>query len=204
MSLLPSDLGEYWPSDYTYIIKSRISIPAAITSPIFYLITPDLRYFKIDPDGPWPEIPASPTLEWFRLGQTLEVKDYWAITPLALKKSNDEKKFILQIRLENLSGYDQAPEESLYFLQIRPVVSEFSSELSDLGVIPAFCEREFEIEISSEVRVLSIWEDESGKVFEELSEEISIPIEGAKADLLVVVKDKEIKKPISYKIYRLK
>ena len=187
---------EYWPPKYTYLIKSFISVPSNITDPTFYLITPDLRYFKIDLDGPWPKIPASPSLEWFDLGQTLEVEDYWSITPLALKKFNDGEKFILSIRLENLSGYDQWPEEGLYLLQIRPVITEFSSELSKLDVIPAFCGREFGIGIPPEEVIESM---ERGLYHKW---EIS-PIEGAIADLLVVVKDQETKKPISYKIYRL-
>jgi len=44
---------------------------------------------------------------------------------------------------ENLSGYDQDPEESFYFLQISPDIEGFSFELSDSGNITAFCEREF-------------------------------------------------------------
>lgn len=75
--------------------------------------------------------------------------------------------------------------------RIRLVIERFSSELSELGVIPAFCEREFEIEIQSEARVGDSWTDESSIVFEE--REISIPIKGVKAYLLFVVKDLETK-----------
>ena len=170
-------LVEYWPPDYTFMTIGWIQIPSAITNPIFYLITPDLRYFKIDLDGPWPKIPASPTLEWFRLGQTLEVKDYWAITPVSFEKSNEEERSILKIRLKNLSGYDHAPEQSLYFLQITPVVEDFPPVLSDGSwYVPAFSEKECETEIATRA---------------------------GKADLLVVIRDEETKEPISYQVYHL-
>ena len=143
----PSDFKSL-PPGYGFLTRGEIAVPSGAVSELsLQLVPPHQKAMNVDLKGPWPSLPAlpAPHSDQQRLGESFQLEQEWAITPVDLHIGLPSRPYSLMLKLyvKNLSGYDSGGQ---FRCQIMSGTSCWYGDFY-VSSVPPFMERELEVEI---------------------------------------------------------